>query len=388
MANEFQKNIDKKLAQRKTTSTPDTDTSKQPRTKSAKREIAEFAFIIFILVPFINMFVMQSYAIPTSSMEAEMLVGDRLFVSKLHYGPRIPQTPLALPYVHNKMPMSSRRSFVEWLKLPYLRLPGLGKVDRNDIVVFNYPGDKTLGLPVDKRENYIKRCTGIAGDTLSVVAGEVYINGKQSLHPPLSQYQYAVAVDDPDTIDPQFFHRLGVREVLGQTQEGKIAMLLTEEQAEKLKTAAGVISVNKMLMPAGIPDPKIYPQNPQSTWNVDNFGPLYLPKRGDQIKIDSANYQLYLPVIRDYEGKPNAQWNAAEQRLYIDGKATDSYQFTMDYYFMMGDNRHNSLDSRFWGLVPEDHIVGTPFFVWLSTNDQAQGWGDWVRWDKSFRLVK
>lgn len=379
MANEFQDRIKKKESDNKKT-----DSNKAK--KSLKRELIEFGLIIFVIVPFINMFIMQSYAIPTSSMEGEMLIGDRLFVSKINYGARVPMTPIALPYVHNKIGNSP--SYTEAIKLPYYRLPGLGTVERNDIVVFNYPGDKVNGMPVDKRENYIKRCVGIAGDTLSVKGCDVYINGKPSLHPRLSQYLYAVKAKDPSGINPKIWEDLGVRERLGQADDGRFIMRLTDATAAKMKTMDAFEMVEKMLVPAGKGEPQIYPQNPNSNWNVDYFGPIYLPKRGDKVKIDSSNYLLYAPAIRDYEGNSDVSWNSAEKKISVNGQLSDTYEFKMNYYFMMGDNRHNSLDSRYWGMVPEDHIVGTPVFVWLSTNDQAKGWGDWIRWDKSFRFVK
>jgi signal peptidase I len=165
-------------------------------------------------------------------------------------------------------------------------------------------------------------------------------------------------------------------------------MLLTDDTAAKMKTMDAFETVEKMLETAGKGEPQIYPQNPNSNWNVDYFGPIYLPKRGDKVKIDSSNYLLYAPAIRDYEGNSDVSWNSAEKKISVNGQLSDTYEFKMNYYFMMGDNRHNSLDSRYWGMVPEDHIVGTPIFIWLSTNDQAKGWGDWIRWDKSFRFVK
>lgn len=384
MANEFQDRIKKKEKEKDSTSK--TTDSAKPK-KSLKRELIEFGLIIFVIVPFINMFIMQSYAIPTSSMEGEMLIGDRLFVSKINYGARVPMTPIALPYVHNKIFNSP--SYTEAIKLPYYRLPGLGSIKRNDIVVFNYPGDKVNGMPVDKRENYIKRCVGIAGDTLSVKGSDVFINGKASLHPPLSQYRYMVKAKDPGGVNPKVWEDLGVREILGQTDDGRFVMLLTDDTAAQMRTMSDAFeSLDKMLETPGKGDPQIYPQNPNSNWNVDYFGSIYLPKRGDKVKIDSSNYLLYAPAIRDYEGNTDVAWNSTEKKISINGQLTDTYEFKMNYYFMMGDNRHNSLDSRYWGMVPEDHIVGTPVFVWLSTNDQAKGWGDWIRWNKSFRFVK
>ena len=360
--------------------------------KSVKREIAELAFIALILVPLINIFVLQSYAIPTSSMESEMLVGDKLFVSKLHFGPRIPQTPLALPYVHNSI--FGIKSYTEAVKLPYMRLPGFSKIKRNNIVVFNYPTDHTLGFPVDKRTNYVKRCVGMPGDNLEVREGYVYIDGKKEperkslqFHhnlftggKPLNKRRMEEAIGKPEPVCPP-----------GQVGGGCLPTTMgrsyhiSAEMAEKAKQLSGVDSIARFLHPegrAGIAGVK------HSNWNRDFFGPIYLPKKGDKIKLDTMNYLLYETAIRIYENNPNLKWNNQEQKAYLNGKVIDEYTFKMNYYFMMGDNRHNSADSRFWGFVPEDHIVGKPVFVWLSTDKDADGWLSWIRWGKTFRFVK
>lgn len=390
MANEYQNKKTNKIAPPTTKNTA-TDTKPTPNKKSLKREAIEFAIIILVIVPFINMFIMQSYAIPTSSMEGEMLVGDRLFVSKLHYGPRVPMTPLALPYFHNRI-TSNTKSYVEWLKVPYYRLPGFRSVKRNDIVVFNYPGDKEQGMPVDKRENYIKRCVGIAGDSLSVVGGEVYIDGKPSLHPRNVQFGYWLMPTNVNDLSPftEALQSAGVkqhRDIIGQSEQGFL-VLLTDEKAAEIKANTSVFAqVEKQLSKAGSTNPDMYPQDTSFHWSLDNYGPLYLPKKGDKISLNAENYKKYYIAIRDYEGHKDIAWNAAEQRAYIDGKAVDSYEFMMNYYFMMGDNRHNSQDSRYWGMVPEDHIVGTPFFIWLSTEPEAN-WANWIRWNKSFRIAQ
>ncbi|HNL08025.1 MAG TPA: signal peptidase I [Chitinophagales bacterium] len=293
MANEYQNKKTNKIVPPTTKSTA-TDTQSNAKKKSAKREILEFAIIILVIVPFINMFIMQSYAIPTSSMEGEMLVGDRLFVSKLHYGPRIPMTPLALPYFHNRI-TANTKSYVEWLKLPYYRLPGFRSIQRNDIVVFNYPGDKEQGMPVDKRENYIKRCVGIAGDSLSVVGGEVYIDGKPSLHPRNVQFSYWLIpanVSDMNTF-AETLQNTGVknRDILGQSERGML-VLLTDEKAAELKANTSVFAqVEKRLSNAGDADPNMYPQDTSLHWSLDNYGPLYLPKKGDKISLNAENYK-------------------------------------------------------------------------------------------------
>lgn len=350
--------------------------------KSIGREIAEIAFIALILVPFVNAFVLQSYAIPTPSMEGSMLVGDKLFVSKLHYGPRIPMTPLALPYAHDKA--FGMKSYSEILQLPYKRLPGLGKIDRGDVIVFNYPGDYPAKIPVDKRTNYVKRCVAEAGDSIALSNGDLIVNGQKQDFMPDMQHLYIAELNAP--FNPKNLEKLGIGPLsIAQGGENRYGLFLTDKQAENVKKMSNIVNFERKLFPKEIKQPDIYPQDTAIGWNLDNFGPLYLPKRGDKIKLDQRNYSLYQLPIREYENNPTLTWK--DGKAYIKDQAIEEYEFKMNYYFAMGDNRENSLDSRYWGMVPEDHIVGTPVFVWLSTDPNASSWAKWIRWGKSFRLV-
>ncbi|MBK8470756.1 MAG: signal peptidase I [Sphingobacteriales bacterium] len=377
--------------------------------KSMRREIGELAFIALILVPFINMFILQSYAIPTPSMESSLLVGDKLFVSKLHYGPRIPETPLALPYVHNEI--FGKPSYTDIISLPYKRLPGLSSIKRGDVIVFNYPGDYTAKLPVDKRLNYVKRCVAQAGDTLQISNGVVMANGKTLEVPNTDmQREYKLELKNKFSSEKELRNFLQKAKPLGFDEQDAMMLAsqgkihLTEENAKKLENNANIQSIEpviwtpsstpldekgqSVMYPYSIAQPTLYNSTDSSApfnWNLDNFGPLYLPKRGDKIKHDSLNYTLYQLPIREYEHNSTLTWK--DGKAQINGQPIDEYEFKMDYYFAMGDNRNNSQDSRYWGFVPEDHIVGKPIFVWLSTNPYSNSWGDWVRWAKSFRWI-
>ena len=367
--------------------------------KSWKRELLELAIIAFVIVPLINIFVLQSYAIPTSSMENEMLVGDKLFVSKFHYGARVPMTPIAFPYVHNTL--FGAPSYTEAVKLPYMRLPGISPLKRNNIVVFNYPGDVKYDIPVDKRENYVKRCVAVAGDEIKMVEGEVFINGKPAKKLENLQHSYQVMTTN-EPFNPKKIKELGISEVypfprrgnsppfpiskLGGVKASAYTFMLTEKAASALEKMSNVQAVKKLIQPTEAVDVHIFPRDERLGWNLDNFGPIYLPKAGESIKLDSTNFAIYEYHIRNYEGEKDIMFK--NNQAYLNGKAIDSYTFKQNYYFMMGDNRHNSADSRYWGFVPEDHIVGKPIFVWLSTEKNATGWSDWVRWGKSMRTVQ
>ena len=368
------------------------------RKKSLKREIIEILILVFIVVPLINIFVVQSYAIPTSSMESEMLTGDKLFVSKLNYGPRIPNTPIAFPYVHNSI--FGKKSYADAVQLPYMRLPGFSSIKRNNIVVFNLPKDVDQGIPVDKRTNYVKRCVAQAGDSLQIIDGTVFINGKND-DTELKNLQHAYTV----TVEGRRFseremRKVGVSEVFQSNSPGTYTMMLSDEMVRKVEKLPNVMKVSKYNFPKNDGDPQTFPFVMSLHWNRDNYGPLYIPKRGDKITLDSLNTAIYKTAIEKYENdKAKLEWKNGEGKAYLNGKAIDEYVFEMDYYFMMGDNRHNSEDSRFWGFVPEDHIVGKPVFVWLSTEDTKPNSKKGtlakifsgeikVRWSKSFRTVR
>ncbi len=394
---------------------------KKKKQKSSIREWGETILFALIVIPLANIFVLQSYAIPTSSMEGSMLVGDKLFVSKFHYGARIPQTPLALPFVHDRIPGTNMQAYTELIKFPYMRLPGLSDIKNQDIVVFNWPEGDTMTLeklssesyyemcrtdghdvvnkrnnivtrPVDKRENYVKRCLGVAGDELEIKEGLVYINGTLQENKPLTQYMHIVQTKR-GPISKKNLEKYGFlpREKFieyGQIDQNTY-MMLTDELAEQLRQEEFITNVTKRLAEPGVVDKdnRIFPHRSDLfPWNQDNFGPLWIPKEGETIDMTEENFHLYGRCIKNFENNPTFKWENGQAQ--IDGKPIDKYTFKMNYYWLMGDNRHNSQDSRFWGFVPEDHIVGTPIFVWLSTERQyswAQFWKK-IRWNKSLRI--
>lgn len=401
--------------------------------------------IVFALVAvyFINLYFFQNYVIPSSSLEKSLLVGDYLFVSKMSYGARVPQTPLHMPLTQHTMPIFNCKSYLEWVKWDYKRVDGLGKVQLNDIVVFNFPaGDSVAtalqaediyrlsyqagkelskpidmsGLsledqrlvfdyyyqvgrkyindnpqsfgeivvrPVDRRENYVKRCVGLPGQTLQIKNRVIYLDGKANKEPDNVQYRYFVHTKGmlPDDL----CHELGIsREDLAgyYTDESVYNMPLTAKAKDALLARKDIVTAIE-----NTPDDDaggLYPLNKLTGWTVDNYGPIWIPKKGETIELSLDNLPLYERPIHAYEG--NAL-EVKDGKIFINGEETTHYTFKMDYYWMMGDNRHNSADSRFWGFVPEDHVVGKPIFIWLSL-DQDRGWFDGkIRWSRLFKFV-
>ena len=384
--------------------------------KSQLREWTDAIIFAVVAASIIRIFMIEAYTIPTSSMEKSLLVGDFLFVSKLSYGPKIPNTPLAFPFVHHTMPLSKyAKSYVEWVKWPFYRFPGTTSIKHGDVVVFNYPDGDTVALkvqnqsyyglvrqygyervwsdkfnfgdivsrPVDKRENYIKRCIGLPGDTLKIIDQVVYINNKPLEFPELSQFMYQVKTDG-NAINKRVLGKLDVTEEVQMTESGDQVLTLTDESVAELKKLPNVLAVNKVIQPKGFWQPYIFPFDSTYAWNVDNFGPLYIPKAGATIQLTLANLPLYTRIIEAYELNKLA---VTDGKIFINGKEATSYTFKMDYYWMMGDNRHNSADSRFWGFVPYDHIVGKAVFVWLSLDGNKSLFGGKIRWSKLFRGV-
>ncbi len=387
--------------------------------KSRKKENSAFIewldALIFavIAVTLINIFLFQNYKIPTESMEKSLLVGDHLYVSKVAYGPRLPNTPLTLPFTQNVLPTGGN-SYVEWIKRPYKRLAGFGKVKHNDVVVFNFPAGDTVvkkypeksyysfirdyatqiqerdislerpektwdeylaagrdvvwdqyeivTRPVDRRDNYIKRCVALPGDTLLIEHSLITINSSPIPMYKGVQYRYYI-ITNGTPINPKAFERLGVaradQEKLGQDY----VLPLTKENADRIGSFTNVIQVTKYESPVNEYDYQIFPHDSNYKWTLDNYGPLWIPAKGSTIQLDLKNLPLYRRIIEAYEGNT---LKVSGEQIYINGEPATTYTFKMDYYFMIGDNRHVSSDCRYWGFVPEDHILGKPKFIWLS----------------------
>lgn len=354
------------------------DKDENKKKKSAGREWVDAIIFAVIAATLIRGLFIEAYTIPTGSMERSLLVGDFLFVSKVNYGARTPLTPIAFPFAHHTMPIINTKAYWEGIKLPYYRLPGLSKIKNNDVVVFNYPmdADAPLNRPVDKRENYIKRCLGIGGDTLKIVDGLVYVNGKLADQPEMSQTQYQVVTNGSD------FNPLALEDIeadVERTQDASTYVFnMPVKEVAKLKAFSNVKSVIEIIDEKETTGYGVFPNNPNIKWNQDNFGPIIIPKEGWTVKLDSLNFPVYRRIIEVYEGN---KVEVVGKDLMINGKKADSYTFKMNYYWMMGDNRHNSLDSRYWGFVPEDHIVGKALFVWMSWNE-AGTFFDKIRWSR------
>ncbi len=398
------------------------------RKKTPAKEWGDAIVFAVVAATIIRSFMMEAFTIPTPSMERSLMVGDYLFVSKLNYGPRVPNTPVSFPFAHNTLPLTRNvPSYLEWYQLPYVRLPGFGTVERNDVVVFNFPTGDTVASarpqksyyylcrkygreavhsketwiggrrirfgeivthPVDKRDNYIKRCIGLPGDSLAVKKGRPYINGKPNETPPGVQYKYTVHVKSP-------FSRFVLKERYG-VRPGKVRydpgqkryiMSLPSADVKRLRDASNVLDVERVVQD----DPDtvgIYPHDSRYPWALDDFGPIYIPEKGATVELNTRTLPFYRRIIDVYEDN---ELRVEDGRIYINGEPRDSYTFKMDYYFMMGDNRHNSLDSRYWGLVPEDHVVGEGVFIWLSMTKEplsAIFRGGKIRWDRVFTVIQ
>ena len=380
--------------------------------KSSAREWIDAAVFAVVAATIIRTFIFEAYVIPTGSMEKTLLVNDFLFVSKMSYGPRLPNTPLAIPFVHHTAPITGTKSYVEWIKLPYKRL-WTTPVKRNDVVVFNYPvGDTVIGeyqsnlnyydvlrdqyggnreallqrddiivRPVDKRENFIKRCVGIPGDTIQLKEGVLYVNGKPGYVPEASATFYNVQTKgqyfDEDVLKDDFNVETDPeRYQLRVGNDMNYMIDLSAEEAARMKQLPYVQSIVKDVIPF---NPNVFPNDTAYyKWSEDFYGPIWVPKKGATITLTPENIAFYRRIIAVYEH------NTLEEKdgqFIINGKSTNQYTFTMDYYWMMGDNRHNSQDSRFWGYVPEDHVVGKASLIWFS-------WDGGPRWKRLFRSIK
>ncbi|MEM8999798.1 MAG: signal peptidase I [Bacteroidota bacterium] len=435
----------------------------EERSLKPRTDLGEWvSSIVFAIVAatFVHTYFIQPYVIPTGSLERTLRVGDFLFVSKMHYGARVPMTTLAAPMVHDTIPMIRKRSYVAdvdpethknsfWnkLQLPYMRLPGFQKIKKNDIVVFSWPADtvyqffkvqKGVRKPIDKKSNYVKRCVATPGDSLKIIDGFVHINGKQLLlsdrakvmynytvygqkgvssrllsevgatdytrfYIPaslnqnqlslLQQNGYAVGSDergkpkiytDENGIPPNLIRqlRLSLKE---ETPRSRVANM-TDEMVVRLRNSSTIDSVVKQIEPKNEKGYNIFPQHQNYSWNNDNFGPIYVPKKGKTIPLDLQTLPLYKKIIKDYE---NNTLNVSGNQIRINGQVTDTYTFQQDYYWMMGDNRDHSEDSRTWGYVPANHIVGKPVFIWMSFDNFPDGirFNEKPRWDRIFTTV-
>ena len=358
--------------------------------KGFVREWVDAIVFAVIAATIIRLFLIEAYTIPTSSMEKSLLIGDFLFVSKVSYGPRIPNTPLAFPFAHHTIPGINTKAYLEWIKLPYYRLPGFSKIENNDVVVFNYPMESFR--PVDKRENYIKRCVAIPGDVLQVKQGDLYINGELADKPEKMQHSFDVKTNGTG-FNNRILRKLDITEGGRTSNQGDFSLTMTDEAKEEIAKLANVTNVERSIAKDGTYAEYIFPNSDaelESTeskkffWNVDNFGPVTIPKKGETVQLNLDNLPIYERLIDFYE---NNDLKIEEDRIYINGIETNEYTFKMDYYFMMGDNRHNSADSRFWGFVPEDHIVGKAVFIWLSIDKNATSFFERIRFRRMFSLI-
>jgi len=383
--------------------------------KSSAREWIDSIVWAVVAALIIRTFMFEMYTIPSSSMEKSLLIGDYLIVSKMGYGPRIPNTPLAFPFVHHTLPgTKTTKSYIEKPQLPYKRLPGTTEIKRNDPIVFNFPAGDTVSevyqsnvtyyqlcryfgkdkvmndkkqfgdiitRPVDKRENYVKRLIAMPGDTLQIIDGVVYINGEIGEQPEEMQHNYKVKITG-NGINPKILEKYNITEGYRTAHQDELIFNMTGAIAEEFRKLPFVVSVERMIAAPGTEvSDDIFPNDTTYfKWNADNFGPIVIPQEGATVKINKENIALYDRVIRAYE---HNDMKIVGDKIYINGEETDEYTFQMDYYWMMGDNRHNSQDSRFWGYVPIDHIVGKPVFVWLSIDKNTGK----IRFNKTFRFV-
>ena len=372
----------------------------KPRT-TAGEWISSILFAV-IAATLVHTYFMQPYTIPTGSLERTLLVGDFLFVSKFHYGARTPMTAVSFPMVHDTIPVVKTKSYLAKPQYPYFRLPGFQDIKRNDIVVFSLPNDTlrfffdksniSVYKPIDKKSNYVKRCVGVPGDSLSLKDGYVYINGEQNELPDRAQLQFSYTGKTKGLQNFSYDnlydrYRIKANE-FGYTAQNTVTALLTDENAAKFRNHPNIESLTRNV--STTKDPSIFPNNGKVNWNRDNFGPIYIPEEGKTVKMDLKSFSLYRRIIEVYEGSEMGIDNKLSvngNQVLLNGEPLDSYTFKQNYYWMMGDNRHNSEDSRYWGYVPETHIVGKPVFIWFSWDSNAKGLMNKIRWERLFTTV-
>ncbi|WP_411768086.1 signal peptidase I [Winogradskyella sp. A3E31] len=389
--------------------------NRELKPKTASGDWISSILFAIVAATIVHTYFFQPFVIPSSSLEKSLLVGDFLIVSKIHYGARVPMTTVAAPMVHDTIPVLKKKSYLyndnfekrntSWvnkLQLPYLRLPGFEDIERNDYVVFGQPADTLRDMndfnpdrnyykPIDKKTNLVKRCVGIPGDTLEIRDGRVYIDGEINELPDRAELQFAYEVTFNREIqsDADVNRILNVMELVdiddaisrGLTPGSFRVNAASDKAIEKLRVHPEVASIKR------VPQQKdtygnIFPRDPNYSWNTDQFGPIYIPKAGTSITLTAENLPIYKRLIQEYEGhKAYAKGN----QVFVDGEAVDSYTFKKDYYWMMGDNRNNSIDSRYWGFVPFDHVIGKPVFIWMSIDGINDGISNWsFRWDRIF----
>lgn len=377
----------------------------QPKPKkSAFREWLDSVVFAVVAATFIRWLLLEAYTIPSSSMEKSLLIGDFLFVSKLHYGARTPGTPLQVPLTHQTIWGTNIPSFSTLIQLPMYRLPGFTDVKRNDVVVFNYPGDPDepfedplqgnggyKAFPVDLRTNFIKRCIAVAGDVVEVKKAVVYVNGKEGEIPPKAQFYYRL--ESNDLLDDRFFENEDIQDYgsypADSLKPNKFLYQIrtTPQIVEELKKHSFIRAItHESRYDATTPEMGLFPAAAKQ--NPDFWGPIQVPKTGMTIQLDSANISKYGHVIKYFDHNDTDKVVIEKGKVSIDGKAITSYTFKQDYYFMMGDNRYESADSRFWGFVPADHIVGKAVFIWMSIDPNPKSILNKIRWNRLFRLIE
>ena len=425
---------------------PEHQPDRSLRPKTGFGETVSSILFAVVAATLVHNYFIQPYIIPTGSLEKSLLIGDFLFVSKFHYGARAPMTAVSVPMVHDTVPGLKIRSYLKKPQFPYLRLPGLQKINRNEIVVFSWPADtvrqffvreKRVDKPIDKKSNYVKRCVGIPGDTLEIIDGFVHTNGSKNQLPDRARVQYThyayaqkgvssrkllaegfsdfnrtykidnITESSYQQIIPYIIGRMGntiedfrvittakglptdvIRKTglrVSEILELKKEMTLTLDEATAMRKVPEIDSVVRRFSKKNVPNEAFFPNKIPYDWNEDNFGPLVIPKKGMTMNLNKENLPLYKKIIAEYEAN---DLETSPSEIRINGNPTDQYTFKKDYYWMMGDNRHKSEDSRFWGFVPDDHIVGKPIFIWFSIkgiNDGIKNWS--IRWDRVFTTV-
>ena len=348
--------------------------------KGPVREWFDALFFAVIAATLIRWATFEAFTIPTPSMENTLLVGDFLFVNKLNYGPRTPMTPLQVPLTHQKIWGTNIPSYLDWIKLPQFRLPGFSEINRNDIVVFNYPSE--IEKPIDLKTYYVKRCVALPGDTIKIINGDIFINN--NLKDQLENQQNRYFVRTKTNINPRIFKKYDIWEYTKVSNGYYINT--KQENADAIEKESFIDDVELYRMDKSLSSIRIFPDKNKFPWNTDYFGPLLVPYKGLKINLNEDNTIKYSSVIRDFEGIDNVK--VEDNNIFINNKRVEDYTFNQDYYFMMGDNRHNSEDSRFWGFVPYDHVLGEASFIWFSYDYKESNIFKAIRWERFFNIIR